>query len=144
MLGREPHQGPGERRDGLPRRGLAVDQGPGAALGRNAAGEDHLALVVGELAQGERRVVVLEEVPEPLRHRQGGLDQGVARARPHRRGVGGRAREQAQGLRQHGLPRPGLAGDRGQPGRRRQLGVLDHDEVADLQRPDHGRPNFSR
>ena len=125
-------------------RGLPVDEGAGAPLGRNAAGEDHLALVVGELAQRERGVVVLEAVPEPVRHRQGRLDQRVAGPGPHRRRVGGRAGQEAERLCEHGLPRPGLAGDRGQARRRGQLGVLDHDEVADLERPDHGRPNFSR
>ena len=39
----------------LPGRGLPVDQRAGAALGRHAAGQDHLALVVGELAQRRAR-----------------------------------------------------------------------------------------
>ena len=103
-----------------------------------------LVLVLGQLAQRERRVVLVEPVPEPVGQREGGLHQGVARAGPHRGGVGRRAGEQAEGLREHGLARAGLAGDRRQAGRRRELGPLDDDEVADLERADHGRPNFSR
>ena len=144
VLGGEAHQGPRQRRDGLPGRGLPVDEGAGAPLGRNAPGEDHLALVVGELTQRERGVVVLEAVPEPVRHREGRLDQRVAGPGSHGRRVGGRAGQEAERLCEHGLPRPRLAGDRGQARRRGQLGVLDHDQVADLERPDHGRPNFSR
>ena len=51
VLGREAHQGTRQRRDGLARRGLPVDQRPRAALGRDAAREDDLALVLGQLAQ---------------------------------------------------------------------------------------------
>ena len=144
VLRREAHQRSRQRRDRLPGRRLPVDQGPGPPFGRHPAGDDHLALVVDELAQGQRRVVRLQGVPVAGGHLEGGLDQGVAGPRPHRRGVGRRPGEEPEGLRQHRLAGAGLPGDRRQAAGRRQLGPLDHNEVADLERADHGRPNFSR
>ncbi len=140
----ESQRGPRERRHGLARGRLPVDQRAGAPLGRHAPRDHDLALVVDQVAQGRGRVVVLQAVPEPLGELQRGLHQGVLGAGPDRLRVGRRPGQQAQRLGQHGLPRPGLAGDRGQAGRRGQLGPLDHDQPPDLQRPDHGRPNFSR
>ena len=144
VLGGEAHQRAGERRHGVARGGLAVDQGPRAALGRHAARDDDLALVLGQLAQAEGRVVVLEPVPEALGDREGGLHERLARAGADGGRVGGRAGQQAERLGQDRLARAGLPGDGRQAPGRRQLGPLDDHEVADLERADHDRPNFSR
>ncbi len=144
VLGREAHQGPRQRGHRLARGRLPVDQRPGAPLGGDAARDDDLALVVDQVAQGERRIVRLQGVPEAVGDPERGLHQGVLGARPHGRGVGGRAGQQAERLCQHRLARAGLARDGGQAAGGRQLRPFDDDEVADLERADHGRPNFSR
>jgi hypothetical protein len=144
VLGREADQRPRQRGHGLARRRLAVDERARPPFGRHPAGDDDLVLVLGELPQRGRRVVLVEPLPEALGQGQGRLDQGVARPGAHGRGVGGRAGQQRQGLGEHGLAGAGLAGDRREPRRRRDLGPLDHDEVPHLERADHGRPNFSR
>ena len=78
VLGGEPHQGPRERRHGVARRGLAVDHRPRPALRRHPARQDHLVLVLRQLAQRQGRVVVLQPVPEPGGHRERGLHQRLA------------------------------------------------------------------
>ena len=144
VLGREPHERPRERRDRVAGRRLAVDHGPRPALRRDPPRQDHLVLVLRQLAERQRRVVVLQALPEPGRQRDLGLHQRLLRAGPHRPRVGGRPGQQAERLRQDRLAGPGLPRDRREPARRRQLGPLDDDEVADLQAADHDRPNFSR
>ncbi len=144
VLRREPHERPGEGGDGLARGGLAVDQRPGAPLGGHPARDHDLVLVLGELAQRPRRVVLVEPVPEAGGQREGRLHEGVTRPRSDRPRVGRRARQQAEGLGEHRLAGPGLTRDGGEARGRGQLGALDHDEVAHLERTDHDRPNFSR
>ena len=144
VLGREADQRPRQRRDGLARGRLAVDERPRATLGRDAARDHHLGLVLGEVAQRGRGVVLVEPLPEPLGQGEGRLHQRVPGPGPHRARVGRGAGEQRQRLGEDGLAGAGLPGDRGEPGGRRDLRPLDHHEVPHLERADHGRPNFSR
>jgi SAM-dependent methyltransferase len=121
-----------------------VEQRPSPPFGRHPLSHHDLRLVVGQLAQAGRRVLGVEVIPEPVGEPERRLHQRVPGARPHRPGVGLAADQERQGLRHDRLPRPGLAGDGGEPRRRFELGTIDHHETADLEPADHGLPNFSR
>ena len=107
-----------ERAEG---RHAAVDPGPGAALGGDRAGQDHLA---GGVA---------------LPHHEAGLDQGLGRAGAHHAGVGPTAQHQLQRLDDQRLAGARLSGERRHAGPELQRQVLDHAEVAHVQVGQHDR-----
>ncbi len=84
------------------------------------------ARVAGPL--GDRGTALEHEAP--LGHR-------TRRPDAHHGGVGASAQDQREATEHHRLARAGLARDRGQPGRERHLGPLDHAEVLDPQLLDH-------
>ena len=144
MLGGEPDEPPRHRARRAAGDGLAVEERPGAPFGRHPLSHDDLRLVVGQIPQAGRRVIGVEVVPESVGEAERRLHQRVPGTRSHRARIGLAADEQRQGLRHDRLPRPGLAGDGGEPRRRFELGTIDHHETADLEPADHGLPNFSR
>ena len=121
--------------------GQAVDLAP---LEPATAAEHGMVATERDQLPGEPQQILVQGVPEALGHVQRGLHQRVAGTGAHGLRVRRRAGEQPERLGQHGLAGACLARDRGEPRRRLELRAPDHDQVPDLQRPDHGLPNFSR
>ena len=134
----------GHREQALGRGGeiLACDRAaPGvrarSSVREDAAREDEAGLVLGR-ERGERLQLVVVE--EAVGHVELRLDVRLARARPDRGRVALRAEQEPERLREDRLPRPGLARDRVQPRRRRELGRSDQDEVLDVEATTAERP----
>ncbi len=98
--------------------------------GQHAAQAAMLAIVHGLLAQPGARGGGGSEI-------EFGADFGALRAAAYQRGVGTRAGEQQQGIDQQRLAGAGFAGDHGQTGAQRDLGLGDHGQVAYIQRRQH-------
>ena len=112
-----------------------LDERARAALGADPAREhDLLERAVDPLAQ----LGQLGLVEQPRGQREDALDVGLARARPHDPGARLAAQQQVERVREHGLARAGLAGDRAQARPRPQLGALDQQQVLDAQLEEHG------
>ena len=117
----------GRRRDVLARGGAAPGVGARPAVLEDAPREDEPALVLGtELLQGLARAVDLR------------LHVRLVARRADHRGLGTRAEQQADRLREDRLAGAGLAGDRVQAGCEIELGAPDQDEVLDAQPVEHG------
>ena len=112
---------------------VAAEEGARPAGGGHGAQRHEAAVVVQLRAR----------VPRALGDRGAGLEHETALGHrtlgpdAHHGGVGASAQDQREPAEHHGLARAGLAGDRGQPGRERYLGPLDHAEVPDPQLLDH-------
>ena len=75
------------------------------------------------------------------------LHRGPRRARPHPRRVGPAAEQQPERRHDHGLPGAGLAGQRGEPGRKLEHRVVDDAEAGDPDFLKHARlrpPRYGR
>ena len=119
-----------ERGQLLARDAPAPGVGARASVGEDPARGDQ-GRFVGGLQLGDRREVGVVE--DPVREIELGLDVRLVGARAEVAGVAARAEQQAERLREDRLPRPGLARDRVQARRDRQLGVADEDEVLDAE-----------
>ena len=97
-------------------------------VGEHATCENEAGLVLGRELGESRELLVLEE---PLRYVELGLDVCLAGGGADRAGVALRAEQEPDRLREDRLARAGLAGDRRQPGGRRELSLPDEDEVLD-------------
>ena len=124
-----------ERRDGG---GAAVDPGPGAPLGRDLPANHH-PVVQG--VEAERLQHPSEALGRGLEHP---LDDRPAGAGPDGAAVHPAAEEQRQGVDQHRLPRPGLAGEHVQAGAELEGHVGDGHQVAHPELDDHGSDSRSR
>ena len=114
------------RRNVLSRGRAPPGVGAGSTVLEDAPREHETALALG--AQLLERLVL----PVELR-----LDVGLAAGGPDHRGVGPRAEQQADRLRENRLAGAGLAGDRVQARREVELGLPDEDEVLDAQAAEH-------
>ena len=124
-----------ERRQILARDRAAPCVGTRAAVGEHAS-RGHEALLSRGTQLGDR--LEARVVEQLLREVELGLDVGFLRAGPQVRGIARSAQKEPDGLRQDRLARTGLAGDGVQPGREREVGLADEDEVLDAQAAEQG------
>jgi hypothetical protein len=134
-LARHRDQSLGRGGNVLPRGAAAPGIRARAPIGEDAACEHETVFVLGpELGQRGQPLVV----EEPLRRLELRLDVRVVAVRADERSVAAGAQQQADRLGQDRLPGAGLAGDRVQAGRERQLRLANQDEVLDAKAPEHG------
>ena len=116
------------------RRRATADEGAGSSRGADPPSEHDLLGAVGQALgdRGELRVV-----QEARRQREDALHPCLRGARTDDLRASLAAEEQVERVREHGLPGPGLAGDRVQPGAEAQLGALDQEQVLDPQLEQH-------
>ena len=126
----------------LARRGKVVAGGaatPGVGAGapvREDTAREHEAVLVLRPELGQRSHVFVVE--EPWRRLKLGLDVGLLAVLADEGVVAPASEEETDRLREDRLARAGLAGDRVQAGRERQLGLADEDEVLDSKAAQHG------
>jgi hypothetical protein len=101
------------------RRHPAVDVCPAASAGWHRPGEDDL---------------------DPVRRLEATLDPRLACAGAHEHRVGAASDEEFDRLDDEGLPRPGLAGERGHPRSEDDRQIVDHAEIANRQFEQHPDP----
>jgi hypothetical protein len=134
VLPEERHEPPAERLEVRRRGRAALHERTRPAGGGDPAGQhDLLEVVPHPLAQ----VLELGLVHEPARQLEHALDVRLRRPRPDDAGARLPAQQQVERVREDGLPRPGLARDRGQPAARPQLGPLDQEQVLYAQLEQH-------
>jgi len=108
--------------------------GARATVGEDAARDDETLLALGAQV-GERAEQLFVDAVEL------GLDVRLASGSTDQRRVAAPAEQQADRVRQDGLPRSRLAGDRVQPGREDELRLADQDEVLDAEGAQHAPPS---
>jgi hypothetical protein len=134
VLAEEGDQPAAERRQVRRRGGPALDEGARPTARRDPAGEHYFVeIVLDPLAQLRE----LGIVQEPVGQLEYAFNVRLRRARAHDPGLRLSAEEQVQRVRQHRLPGPRLARDRGQPVARPQLGPLDQEQVLYAQLEQH-------
>ncbi len=131
VLAVQIHQEGAQPCEGPDRRGAAVDPGAGAPVGTDLAA-DHQAVVLGLDPQllhpaAERGVA---DFQRPFHHRPlgPGADLGAVGAGPE---------QERDGIHQHGLAGPGLAGEGIEAGAEGERHVRDGDQIADPEFGDH-------
>ena len=122
----------------------AAQAGQGADGGRAAVHPGAGTPVHADLAPEHEAVVLrlhtqlLQAAPQGgVGHLEGALDRGALGARADQAAVGAGAEEQGHRVHQHGLARPGLAGQRVEAGAELEGNVRDGDEIAHAQLGDH-------
>ncbi len=129
-LARHGDQPLDERGQLLARDAAAPGVGARAPVGEDPPRGDQTRFLCG-LELGDRGEVGIVE--DPVGEVELGLDVRLLRSRSEVAGVAPGAEEQAERLGEDRLPRPGLARDRVQAGRHRELGVADEHEVLDAE-----------
>ena len=129
---------PRAERPQLRGRGRApADEGAGPPRGADPPAEHDLVGVVGKPLGDRRQLGVVEGSG---REREDALDPGLLGARADDLGTRAAAHQQVERVGEHGLSRPGLAGDRVQARLEAQLGALDQQQVLDPQLVQHAVP----
>ncbi len=114
----------------------AVHPRPRAALGRDLAPHDQPSVLEIE-AEGFDPLA--GDLVDPLER---ALDDGLRGAGTHAAAGGALAEQQRERIHQHGLPRPGLAGEDVEAGAEMEGDVGDGGEVADAELGDHASDRF--
>ena len=112
----------------------AAGERPRPAFGRHRAAEHEHGPVLIEVSPG------LLDLPGHLRRdQQPPLHGGPRRTGPHARRIGPPAEQQPERRHDHGLPGPGLTGERGESARQIQHRLVDDAEAADADFLKHAR-----
>ena len=136
------HQVVGQHLEQRHRHRMPAGERPRPALGRHRAAEHERGPVVVEISPG-----VLDLARHFRGDQQPPLHRGPRRARPHPRRIGPAAEQQPERRHDHGLPGAGLAGQRGEPGRKLKHRVVDDAEAGDPDFLKHARlrpPRYGR
>ena len=134
VLAEEGEQPPAEQLQVGGGRGAPGDEGAGPPAGRDPPPEHDL---LGALGQPLGQLRQLRLLQQSRRQVEDALDPGLLRARPDDLRLRLAAHQQVERVRQHGLPRAGLPGDRVQPLAEPQFGPLDQQQVLDPQLTQH-------
>ena len=112
---------------------LVIDEGAGAAIGKlHAAQDDVFVIGYGIVAQGSAGRMIGGQS-------QHGHHLPALLAAAHQRGIAAPAQRQGQCIEQNGLAGAGLAGQHGHAAVKRQVKLVDQDDVANRERVEHAR-----
>src|SRR4051794_8433782 len=139
-----PVEGEQARAQGLELRrggGAAGQEGAGPATCGDTAADRYLR---GALRQALGDLGQLRVVEQAIRKLEDSLHICLARPWPDDVRPGLPSHQQVEGVREDRLARPGLAGDRVQPGAEAQLGALNQEQVFDSELEEHRLPVLTK